>query len=143
MLFNDVINFYESVFHLYNGDNLFHTVFIRIKFNKIVHVELPMKMSCQESNICYPPILLFGIKIILSWLFLSHNGLFKQQRRSSENLVEVVHFINSMHSYQGKCPFISVSLSVPGRERSLSLDTLTSGENYSIPVYFAVPKKLP
>lgn len=142
MLFNDVINFYESVFHLYNGDNLFHTVFIRIKFNKIVHVELPMKMSWGIAYTALLTILLFGIKIILSWLFLSHNRLFKQQRRSSENL-EVVHFINSMHSYQGKCPFINVSLSVPGRERSLSLDMLTSGENYSIPVYFAVPNNLP
>ena len=79
VIFNDVINF-MSLFYLYNGDNLFHTFSIRIKFNNIVHVELPVKMSSQESSICYPPILLFGIKIILSWLFLSHDRLFKQQQ---------------------------------------------------------------
>ena len=66
MIFNDVINFTQ--------------IFIRIKFNNIVHVELPVKMSSQESSICYPPILLFGIKITLSQLFLSHNRLFKQQQ---------------------------------------------------------------
>ena len=40
-----------------------------------------------------------------------------QHRRSSENLVEVVHFINNMHSYKGKCPFISLSPSLYQEEK--------------------------